>query len=169
MRREVHGLEAVQQHPLLEAEVRLHDRLETLQVPVHPVGRLLAAQRRLELADEVTHHRVILRQPAQGVVQLGVGCGDGREEVPVLPFVVQGQRGAETPAVEEEVAHHLRFGRVLRRRPHEVECLAEAAVDRPQLVRQRDGFEARPWTTSHLTQRKAPGPAGGGGRGRLWP
>lgn len=73
-------------------------------------GGFLASQRGLEPGDEMAHHRVVLRELAQGPFELGVLGGDRREEVTVLPFVVPGQRGAEPPAEEDEVRHDRRFG-----------------------------------------------------------
>ena len=101
---------------------------------MHPLARLVAIERRLEAGDEVTHHRVVLRQLAQGLLELGVRRGDGGEEVPVLPFVMAGQGGAEAPAPDHQVAGRRGIGAPVDRGPHEVQGLPQTGVDRPHLV-----------------------------------
>jgi hypothetical protein len=86
--------------------VRLHDRRHARQVPVRLAGGGGAGDGGLQSGQQVSDHGVVLLQRVQGVAQLGVLRGDGREQVPVLALVVGGftgglhRRAGSRPGVE---------------------------------------------------------------------
>ncbi len=88
---------------LLEAEVALHDRVDTLEVPQHHRTAGTFPDHPFELGQQRPDHRVVLLQPVDDLAKTRVLAPQPGEERGVLVAVVRAQRGAHRVAAQHQV------------------------------------------------------------------